>query len=68
MQELQKNNKKLIDLIYSKQEFSEKELFDGFFQQRNGDVAIEGTLTIRDYLGELTDLGVLTVRMVNIQL
>lgn len=56
--DLSSNRAKLAELVYSLDHFSEDEL-RSLFQERFGERPIDGRQTVREYLRELTQLGIL---------
>ncbi|MFL6293548.1 MAG: hypothetical protein ACJ759_21860, partial [Thermoanaerobaculia bacterium] len=57
--EIGRNRRRLVDLIYSLDSFTPEELIDMFRKESGGSVTIDVQHTLREYLNELSELGVL---------
>lgn len=53
------NRRRFADLIYSMGCFDEKEILERFRKSQRGDIVIDGSQTIAQYLRELRDQGAL---------
>ena len=56
---LVENRYRLSELIYDLGVFTSNELVEAFRKSQDGGIAIDGGQTIRDYLDELSAIGVL---------
>lgn len=59
MNALTVNRRRLSDIIFDLETFTEQELLEEFSQDRNGDIVIDGEQTVSEYLELLKDIGVL---------
>jgi hypothetical protein len=57
--EIGRNRRRLVDLMYSMGSFTEEDLVEAFREQYGRMSTIDVQRTLRDYLGELTRIGVL---------
>jgi hypothetical protein len=53
------NRRKFADLIYSMECFDEQEIVEKFRKSQNGDIVIDGSQTVSQYLRDLRDQGAL---------
>ena len=54
-----KNREKLADLVYDLETFSEKHILEVFKKQQHGDIVIDGSQTVTQYLRDLREQGAL---------
>lgn len=54
-----RNREKLVDLVYHLQIFGEKEIIEVFKKKQHGDIVIDGSQTVTQYLRDLRDQGAL---------
>ena len=62
MGSIERNRRRLANLIFSKDEFTEEELVEEFRQDRNGDIIIDGQQNVSGYLDDLRQLGIIIYR------
>lgn len=54
-----RNREKLVDLVYDLRTFGEQEIVEVFKKQQNGDIVIDGSQTVKQYLRDLREQGAL---------
>ena len=54
-----RNREKFVDLVFNLKRFSEKEIVEAFKRKQHGDIVIDGSQTISQYLNDLREQGVL---------
>jgi hypothetical protein len=55
------NRIRFVDLIYRLKRFSEEEIVERFRKEQKGDIVIDGSQTVTQYLRDLRDQGALKV-------
>lgn len=53
------NRRDLVDLIFGMEHFTRDDLLERFNRERAGNIAIDGSQTIEQYLRELSEYGIL---------